>query len=170
MLCVSRNSLRCSVQSAKRTGKCCFLPPFGGNVHGIPTRLMLRSSRSKQREADWSACMSAVISNKNQKRDPFSPIYMRTADFGLKFMLLHLFRSLWGFFQVVGSQARILYSDQNGRIAIALAFNSAVAAGKIKVRSPGEYVYMYIRMLRPKPSSFVRLRWPDPHAKNNAFF
>ena len=34
---------------------------------------------------------------------------------------------------VVGSQARILYSDQQGRVAIALAFNKAVAAGEIKV-------------------------------------
>ena len=35
---------------------------------------------------------------------------------------------------VVGSQARILYSDQNGRVAIALAFNEAIASKKIKVR------------------------------------
>ncbi|XP_787439.3 urocanate hydratase [Strongylocentrotus purpuratus] len=33
---------------------------------------------------------------------------------------------------VVGSQARILYSDQRGRIAIALAFNEAVREGKLK--------------------------------------
>ncbi|XP_067854456.1 urocanate hydratase [Heptranchias perlo] len=33
---------------------------------------------------------------------------------------------------VVGSQARILYSDQKGRISIAIAINRAVAAGKIK--------------------------------------
>ncbi|KAK2142129.1 hypothetical protein LSH36_994g01034 [Paralvinella palmiformis] len=33
---------------------------------------------------------------------------------------------------VVGSQARILYSDQNGRISIALAFNNAVADGRLK--------------------------------------
>lgn len=35
---------------------------------------------------------------------------------------------------VVGSQARILYSDQFGRIAIALAFNKAVREGRLKVR------------------------------------
>lgn len=35
--------------------------------------------------------------------------------------------------QVVGSQARILYSDQKGRTAIALAFNKAVADGQLKV-------------------------------------
>lgn len=35
---------------------------------------------------------------------------------------------------VVGSQARILYSDQPGRIAIALAFNKAVREGKLKVQ------------------------------------
>lgn len=34
---------------------------------------------------------------------------------------------------VVGSQARILYSDLEGRIAIAKAFNTAVAEGKLKV-------------------------------------
>ena len=34
---------------------------------------------------------------------------------------------------VVGSQARILYSDQVGRVKIALAFNNAVKNGAIKV-------------------------------------
>lgn len=34
---------------------------------------------------------------------------------------------------VVGSQARILYSDQVGRVKIAKAFNEAVATGKLKV-------------------------------------
>lgn len=33
---------------------------------------------------------------------------------------------------VVGSQARILYADQKGRVQIALAFNDAIASGKIK--------------------------------------
>ncbi|XP_053526245.1 urocanate hydratase isoform X4 [Artibeus jamaicensis] len=33
---------------------------------------------------------------------------------------------------VVGSQARILYSDQKGRVAISVAFNKAIAHGKIK--------------------------------------
>ncbi|XP_060036241.1 urocanate hydratase isoform X2 [Erinaceus europaeus] len=33
---------------------------------------------------------------------------------------------------VVGSQARILYSDQKGRVAIAVVFNQAIACGKIK--------------------------------------
>ncbi|VDL70186.1 unnamed protein product [Nippostrongylus brasiliensis] len=32
---------------------------------------------------------------------------------------------------VVGSQARILYSDQEGRIAIALAFNDAIRSGRV---------------------------------------
>ncbi len=35
--------------------------------------------------------------------------------------------------QVVGSQARILYSDHNGRIGIAMAFNKAIADGRLKV-------------------------------------
>lgn len=51
------------------------------------------------------------------------------------------FRSLRGLLspfslQVVGSQARILYSDQKGRVAIAVAFNQAIAHGKIKVTFP----------------------------------
>ncbi|KAB0362484.1 hypothetical protein FD754_006640 [Muntiacus muntjak] len=33
---------------------------------------------------------------------------------------------------VVGSQARILYSDQKGRVAIAMAFNQAIARGELK--------------------------------------
>ena len=36
---------------------------------------------------------------------------------------------------VVGSQARILYSDQQGRVAIAEAFNEAVSSGEVSVRS-----------------------------------
>lgn len=40
---------------------------------------------------------------------------------------------LLSFLQVVGSQARILYSDQKGRVAIAVAFNHAIAHGQIKV-------------------------------------
>lgn len=35
---------------------------------------------------------------------------------------------------VVGSQARILYSDQIGRVRIAQAFNEAVASGRLKVQ------------------------------------
>ncbi|PIO61308.1 hypothetical protein TELCIR_17170, partial [Teladorsagia circumcincta] len=34
---------------------------------------------------------------------------------------------------VVGSQARILYSDQEGRIALALAFNDAVRNGRVSI-------------------------------------
>lgn len=34
---------------------------------------------------------------------------------------------------VVGSQARILYSDQRGRVRIAQAFNEAVRVGRLKV-------------------------------------
>lgn len=37
-------------------------------------------------------------------------------------------------FQVVGSQARILYSDQKGRVAIAVAINKGIAEGRIKVQ------------------------------------
>lgn len=36
---------------------------------------------------------------------------------------------------VVGSQARILYSDRKGRIRIAQAFNHAIKEGKIQVIS-----------------------------------
>lgn len=34
---------------------------------------------------------------------------------------------------VVGSQARILYSDQEGRVRLALAFNQAVRTSHLKV-------------------------------------
>ena len=37
------------------------------------------------------------------------------------------------FSKVVGSQARILYSNEEGRIALATAFNKAVADGRLKV-------------------------------------
>ncbi|RXM93490.1 Urocanate hydratase [Acipenser ruthenus] len=39
---------------------------------------------------------------------------------------------------VVGSQARILYSDQKGRVSIALAINTAIADGRIKVSCNGK--------------------------------
>ena len=35
--------------------------------------------------------------------------------------------------QVVGSQARILYSDQRGRVALAQAFNKAINDGRLQV-------------------------------------
>ena len=44
---------------------------------------------------------------------------------------------------VVGSQARILYSDQEGRVKIALAFNKAVKNGTIKVN----YLILYPNIL-----------------------
>ena len=34
---------------------------------------------------------------------------------------------------VVGSQARILYANEQGRKAIALAFNKAISEGRLKV-------------------------------------
>ena len=40
----------------------------------------------------------------------------------------------WPFSQVVGSPARILYAEQRGRVALAEAFNKAVAEETIKVR------------------------------------
>ena len=46
--------------------------------------------------------------------------------------------------QVVGSQARILYSDQMGRTAIALAFNDAVNSGKLKVSQKAMMKLKYI--------------------------
>ena len=41
----------------------------------------------------------------------------------------------------VGSAARILYADQRGRVAIAVAFNAAVAAGTLKV--PSHLLYWF---------------------------
>ena len=35
--------------------------------------------------------------------------------------------------QVVGSQARILYSDQRGRVALAQAFNKGISEGRLQV-------------------------------------
>ena len=48
-------------------------------------------------------------------------------------MIQLLYLSILYSVQVVGSQARILYADQKGRTAIALAFNDAVNSGKLKV-------------------------------------
>ena len=36
---------------------------------------------------------------------------------------------------MVGSQARILYCNEVGRVAIAMAFNKAIQDGRIKVRA-----------------------------------
>lgn len=36
----------------------------------------------------------------------------------------------------MGSQARILYSDRAGRVALALAFNRAIHEGRLTVRCP----------------------------------
>lgn len=53
-------------------------------------------------------------------------------DINLNRILNVLMRPIF-FKQVVGSQARILYSDQNGRKEIATAFNEAVGSKKLKV-------------------------------------
>lgn len=49
------------------------------------------------------------------------------------FFFVFLFSSLPSV-KVVGSQARILYSNEEGRIALATSFNKAVADGRLKVR------------------------------------
>ena len=54
---------------------------------------------------------------------------------------------------VVGSQARILYSDQEGRVKIALAFNNAVKNGIIKVY--GIHIYKTFKFYLLKRSYFV---------------
>ena len=59
--------------------------------------------------------------------------------------------------QVVGSQARILYSDQEGRAAIALAFNEAVKTGLLKV----SFYYHYVgsatkRVILPPHIPWIR--------------
>ena len=43
------------------------------------------------------------------------------------------FLSVYLSVKVVGSQARILYSNEEGRVSIALAFNKAVSDGRLKV-------------------------------------
>lgn len=55
--------------------------------------------------------------------------------------------------QVVGSQARILYSDQKGRVSIALAINEAVADGRVSVRC-----YRLPRYIRRNPLQCLTLR------------
>ena len=44
----------------------------------------------------------------------------------------HYQRILYFRLQVVGSQARILYSDQRGRVALAQAFNRAISEGRLQ--------------------------------------
>ena len=44
-----------------------------------------------------------------------------------------IFLSVYLSVKVVGSQARILYSNEEGRASIALAFNKAVSDGRLKV-------------------------------------
>lgn len=51
----------------------------------------------------------------------------------------------------MGSQARILYSDQKGRVAIAVAINQAIASGKIKVRYPVLLQGGFINILAHRP-------------------
>jgi len=43
--------------------------------------------------------------------------------------------SAWENNLVVGSQARILYSNQTGRVKLALGFNEEVQTGKLKVNT-----------------------------------
>ena len=45
----------------------------------------------------------------------------------------HYQRILYFRLQVVGSQARILYSDQRGRVALAQAFNKGISEGRLQV-------------------------------------
>ena len=52
---------------------------------------------------------------------------------------------------VVGSQARILYSDLRGRIGLASAFNDAVSQGKLKVNTLVFYGFI------PEPAKYFEL-------------
>ena len=63
--------------------------------------------------------------------------------------------------QVVGSQARILYSDQKGRTAIALAFNDAVNSGKLKVRESATMMAKYIIEIKHIDVSEEGMRWDE---------
>lgn len=56
---------------------------------------------------------------------------------------------------VVGSQARILYSNQQGRVALALAFNRAIRDGQLKVGLSDPMANSEIPPLRP---SFIILQ------------
>jgi len=46
---------------------------------------------------------------------------------------------------VVGSQARILYTDAMGRVDTALAFNQAIQQGKIKVRTLNNFLWQFLK-------------------------
>ena len=48
---------------------------------------------------------------------------------------------------VVGSQARILYSDRSGRTRLALAFNSAVKDGTLQVSDTRHVMHMFVELL-----------------------
>ena len=48
---------------------------------------------------------------------------------------------------VVGSQARILYSDRLGRTCLALAFNRAVKDGTLQVGDTGHVVQILVELL-----------------------
>lgn len=50
-------------------------------------------------------------------------------------------------FQVVGSQARILYTDAKGRASIAVAFNKAMKDGRIKVENDALNLAIFSRHL-----------------------
>jgi urocanate hydratase len=47
---------------------------------------------------------------------------------------------------VVGSQARILYSDRVGRTRLALAFNCAVKDGTLQVGNTGHMVQVFVEL------------------------
>lgn len=49
--------------------------------------------------------------------------------------------------QVVGSQARILYSDQRGRVSIALAINQAIGKGSITVKLNTHTIILHLRII-----------------------
>ena len=68
--------------------------------------------------------------------------------------------------QVVGSQARILYSNEEGRIAIAVAFNKAVAEGRLKVslRHPKEFPVFSFLLKYNKPPKCLALLIFSPGA------
>ena len=54
----------------------------------------------------------------------------------------------------MGSQARILYSNEEGRVSIALAFNKAVSDGRLKVHLVSSVVSLLsvFISLTPRPS------------------
>ncbi|XP_055503899.1 urocanate hydratase isoform X1 [Leucoraja erinacea] len=76
--------------------------------------------------AETDAIATSVLEKIMSEEDASDAVKQQYAD------NIHWIRQAAHHKLVVGSQARILYSDQRGRTAIAVAINQAIAAGRVK--------------------------------------